>query len=260
MRCLMTKKFKRLFIDIETSPNVVFSWRIGYKISLSPENIIHERKIIMASWKWEGSSKVHNITWDKNQDDKRVVEKVIEALNEADEIVYQNGDRFDLPWIKTRAIYHGLPMYPKYNTFDTLKKVRSNFYFNSNQLGYVQEYLGGEGKLEHGGFSTWKNICLDNCKKSLRLMRDYCDKDVIELEEFYNKIVSYVTHNTHVGVQQGLEKWSCPHCAGTDIRTSKTKYSAAGAVRKQMQCKSCNGYYTISEASHKAWKKVKDIV
>ena len=31
---------KRLFWDIETSPNVVLSWRIGYKINLDHDNIL----------------------------------------------------------------------------------------------------------------------------------------------------------------------------------------------------------------------------
>ena len=33
------KKFKRLFFDIETSPNIVFSWNIGYNLNISYENI-----------------------------------------------------------------------------------------------------------------------------------------------------------------------------------------------------------------------------
>lgn len=31
--------FKRLFFDIETSPNIVFSWNIGRDISIDYENI-----------------------------------------------------------------------------------------------------------------------------------------------------------------------------------------------------------------------------
>ena len=44
---------KRLFFDIETSPMLVYSWRIGNKISLSHENIVKNWGIITICYKWE---------------------------------------------------------------------------------------------------------------------------------------------------------------------------------------------------------------
>ena len=43
-------QIKRLFFDIETSPNIVFAWRIGYNLSLQTHDIIEERKIICISY------------------------------------------------------------------------------------------------------------------------------------------------------------------------------------------------------------------
>ena len=37
---------KRLFFDIETSPNIGYFWRAGYKLNIGADNIIEERKII----------------------------------------------------------------------------------------------------------------------------------------------------------------------------------------------------------------------
>ena len=87
---------KRLFYDIETSPMVCYSWRIGWNLTLSHSNIIDNWKIICVSYKWEGSDKVYNLKWDKNQDDKTLLEKFVKVLNQADEIVAHNGDRFDI--------------------------------------------------------------------------------------------------------------------------------------------------------------------
>lgn len=244
-------KIKRLFLDIETSPNIVTSWRIGYNINLSPDNIIEERKIICASWKWEGQKKVHNGTWDKNQDDKKLLIQLVKVLDDADEIVYQNGDRFDLPWIKTRALFHGIPMYPVYKTFDTLKKIKAHLYLNSNKLDYVQKYLGGKGKVETGGFQLWKKVHLENDRKSLSKMVKYCDGDVLELEALYNKIKSYVPHNVHSGVLMGGDKYTCVNCGSKETKLHQTRYTAAGTVKRQMQCKSCKTYYTISNNAYK---------
>ena len=53
--------FKRLFYDIETSPNIGFFWGAGYKVNISHDNIIKERAIICICYKWEGQDTVHSI-------------------------------------------------------------------------------------------------------------------------------------------------------------------------------------------------------
>ena len=68
---------KRLFFDIEVSPNIVFSWRSGYRLNIDPDNIIEERKIICVCWKWEGKDEIHSLTWDKKQDDKKLLKDFI---------------------------------------------------------------------------------------------------------------------------------------------------------------------------------------
>ncbi len=54
---------KRLFFDLEVSPNIVFSWRIGREVSLSDADIIQERAIICVGYKWEGDDKTYSIQW-----------------------------------------------------------------------------------------------------------------------------------------------------------------------------------------------------
>ena len=51
-------KPKRLFYDIETSYNIVKAWRAGYNLTITPEDIIHERAIISICYKWEGEEDV----------------------------------------------------------------------------------------------------------------------------------------------------------------------------------------------------------
>jgi transcriptional regulator NrdR family protein len=55
-----------------------------------------------------------------------------------------------------------------------------------------------------------------------------------------------------------MEKWTCPYCGSTHVRVETTKVTAAGSIRKFMDCKECRRYYQIGEAAHKqylAWKK-----
>ena len=101
------KKFKRLYFDIETSPNVVFSWNVGYKLNIDHKSILKERAIICICWKWEGESKVHYLTWNKG-DDKKMVQEFAKIINSADEVLGHNGDAYDIKWLRTRCIYHGV--------------------------------------------------------------------------------------------------------------------------------------------------------
>ena len=126
-------KIKRLFFDIETSPNIGLFWTAGYKQNISHDNIIKERAIICICYKWADDEKIYSLTWDANQDDKKMLEQFVQIANEADELVGHNGDKYDLAWIKTRCLYHNIPMFPNYVTIDTLKQARSKFKFNSNK-------------------------------------------------------------------------------------------------------------------------------
>ena len=89
----------RLFWDIETSPNIGFFWRPGYKVSLTHDNIIKERAIICICYKWEKEKKVHSLVWDKGCD-KQICKEFMEVMEMADEMVAHNGDRFDLKWFR----------------------------------------------------------------------------------------------------------------------------------------------------------------
>lgn len=181
-----------LFYDIETSFNIVCSWQIGRKISLSPENILEERKVITICYKFSDSDKVYSLTWDNNQDDKKMLEQFSKVLDSADVICGHNADAFDSKHIRTRCIYHNIPLSPKFNSIDTLKLSRSGFKLNSNKLDYIGQYLGEGKKIDTGGLQLWKDVILKKDKTALNRMVDYCKGDVELLEKVYNRLKTYV--------------------------------------------------------------------
>lgn len=245
---------KRLFIDIETSPNVVLSWRVGYKIRIDPDNILKERAIICGCWKWQHEKAVHGITWDKEQNDKPVVDKFVELMSEADEVVAQNGDNFDIPWLKTRFLFHGGQSLPRIKTVDTLQWAKRNLYFNSNKLDYMAGYLG-IGRKIHTEFGLWKEIVLNQNQKSLEKMMVYCKQDIILLQKVWERLQLLVAPKTHNAVLLNGEKWQCPRCASDNVITSKKKVTAAGTIQHQMQCKKCGGFFTVGSTAHKLYQE-----
>jgi len=252
----MANIFRRLFWDIETSPNIVTSWRIGHKIDLSTDNIIKERAVICICWKWEGEDKVFHLTWNKQQSDKQMLKTFISELQKADEIIGQNSDNFDEKWVRTRCIYHDIPMLPKYTSIDTLKLARKGFKFNSNRLDYIGKYLGVGQKIKTE-YDLWKKICLLNDQEALKAMVEYCKQDVILLEEVFKKLQKYSDHKTHKAVALGGERWECPHCASEDVKIENTKYSKAGLPITQMRCKTCKRYFNVNERIRKNYLRFK---
>lgn len=244
-------KFKRIFFDIETSPNITYSWRIGYKLNLGTHDIIKERAIICISWKEEHDDKVHTLTWDENQCDKTMLEIFADIIKDADEVVGHNGDRFDIPWLRTRATIHNISFPPYVKSLDTLKKVRrGGFNFNSNKLDYLAQILLGENKLDTGGFSLWKSIIEDKCQESMAKMVEYCEKDVVLLERVYHRLENYIKPNSHVGSFNTGEKNSCPGCGSTKHKHIKKMVTAAGTSQHLLQCSSCNKYYKMSNTGY----------
>ena len=248
---------RRLFFDIETSPNLVLSWRVGYRINIDSDNIVKERAIICAAWKWAGSKEVRGEVWDEQQSDKDLLGAFLDSAHEADELVGHNGDKFDLPWIKTRCLYHGYQTFPKYKTIDTLGWARRNFYFNSNRLNYLGQYLGCGGKIKTE-FRLWKDVVLNNDRKKLEQMARYNKRDVVLLEQVYDRLAGHVNPKTHIGVLNGGDKWTCAYCGSDDVHCSKTKrVTQTGTVQKQMLCGNCGRYYTISSKSYLEYLEAK---
>ena len=245
---------KRLFFDIETSPNVGLFWSAGYRQNIGYESIVKERAIICIAYKWAGEKTVHALYWDKNQNDKTMLKEFMKVVNQADELITHNGDKFDLPWIRTRCLFHGIEMFPTYTTLDTLVQARNKFRFNSNRIDYIAKFLGLGAKI-HTNYDMWKKIVLENNQRSLQEMVRYCKGDVSLLEKVYDKLSPHLPTKTHHGVVAGQPKFSCPHDGSTNMRYVRTRITATGIKRYVLQCKDCGKYHTVSEKVYKDFLK-----
>lgn len=238
------KKFKRLFFDIETSPNVVFSWNIGHDVRIDHNNIIKERAIICICYKYEHEKTVHALTWDKG-DDKAMIEKFAEIMNSADEVVGHNSDSFDIKWVRARAALHGISIAPDLVTLDTLRMARGKFRFNSNKLDYLGQYFGLGSKLPTG-FALWKSIVMDNDPKAMATMVRYCKQDVRLLEDVYHKLTPYTINKSDVASIEGKHGLNCPECTSSSVVASGTRLLVGGLRKHRYQCKACGKYFSLS--------------
>ena len=242
-------KPKRLFYDIETSYNIVKSWRVGYNLSLQPEDIIKERAIITIAYKWEGEDDVTVLSWNKGCD-KKIIEDFVKVMSEADEMVGHNLDRYDTKFIMGRALKHGIPALPKYQSTDTLKLAKKHFMLNSNKLDYIAQYLGLGHKVRHRGISMWDDIILNNCPKALEEMIEYNIHDVVLTEQVYKKLSEYSLPKVNHASKQTGDKHTCPQCGSTDATLQKTYVAPSGTKTRLMSCNSCSTNFTINNTNY----------
>ena len=243
---MTTTKRKRLYFDIETSPNIGFFWTAGFKLNISTESIIKERAIICICYKWEEDKVTHSLNWDSKQNDKKMLQEFIKVANEADELVGHNGDKFDLAWIRTRCLFHRIEMFPTYTTIDTLKVARSKFKFNSNKLNYIAKYLGIGQKI-HTEYDLWKDIVLNKDKEAMDKMIKYCKMDVILLEKVHKELSLHIPAKTHYGVIFGGDRGSCPECGSDDLVRNNKRVTASGLVKIQLRCKTCGKFHSKTD-------------
>jgi DNA polymerase elongation subunit (family B) len=232
---------RRLFFDIETSFNIIGDFACGYNKVIGHNQILEERKIICICYKWEGKPKVYHLAWDKNKCDKAMIRDFLKVLNQAEEIIAHNGDKFDIRWLRGRCFIHELDMMPEYNTVDTLKKSRSLFNFNSNRLDYLSKITGGGGKLKTD-WDMWVKITLYNHKPSLIKMIKYCKVDVTELERVYHRMLPYLKAKTTLDRDYLC---NCPNCNSSSIGIEGYRVLMSGSKVIKLRCKECVTYFSM---------------
>ena len=248
------KEPKILYFDIETAQNLVAVFSLLHNDFIDPSNIIRERYIISVSWLWAGEKIVHAVSVldDPKRyardpyDDKYVIESFYKILLEADVVVGHNSDNFDLRWIKTRALVHGLPTLPPITSIDTYKIAKSKLYLNSNKLDYVGRLLKvGQKKSTTSGL--WLRV-LQGDKKAIKEMVGYNQEDVRLLEKVYLKLRPLM--DTHVN-RQLYGGVGCPRCGSKKIQSRGTYYALTRSYSRYC-CNACHGWFRDLKAEGKS--------
>jgi DNA polymerase elongation subunit (family B) len=191
---------KVLFLDIETKPLKAWVWGT-YDQNIPLEMLIEDWSVLSWSAKWAGSAESEVIYMDNRKkkgealvDDKKLLQPLWKLMDEADIIIAQNGDRFDLPKLQARFIEHDMGCPSEFSTIDTLKLGRK-FGFTSHKLAYMTEKLNKKyKKQDHSdfkGFKLW-NECIAGNMKAWKSMELYNKYDVLSLEELFLKLSEFI--------------------------------------------------------------------
>jgi len=252
---LVTKK--RLFFDLETSFCIGWFWRPG-KQFVSANQILEHSKIISAHWSWEHEDEVHHIHWGLNkQCDKRVIKKLVELFNKADEVVAHNGTKFDMKWVRARALAHNIPMHPYYKMIDTYTIIKRLVALPSYSLGNVCKYYELEAKIDAGGFDTWYKVQLKKDREALDHLLYYGDGDILSLKALFYKIQPQIEVSTHFAVKAGGDKYDCPECGCTKANYGKKYVTKSGTIQHYLRCadRSCARMFKVNNKTYQDWLK-----
>lgn len=246
-------KPKILFLDIETFPNIGYSWG---KWEQNILEFIEHWYILSFSYKWFGSkTKVIALPdfsgYKPGGKDKKLVEYLWLLLDEADIICGQNCDIFDIKKINTRFIEWGLKPSSPYRTIDTLRVARRYFSFNSNKLDELGRDLNVGRKIEHEGFPLWLK-CAKGDKKAWKRMKAYNRKDCDLLYEVYIKVRPWIKNHPNLDVWSPVKV--CPKCGSFHI-INKGYGISQTYVYQKYQCKSCGGWGQYVKGERKSYIK-----
>jgi hypothetical protein len=238
---------RTLYFDIETMPCVGVFWRPGYNITVHPEAILRPSWASLIQYKWKDDKEVKVIKLTKQEliegNDKSLWERFIPIYNSADLVVTQNGKRFDVPWLKYRAMIHGLTPVKPLKQVDTKVEWAREFASPSNKLDYMGKVLGFGGK-DVMNFNDWLELMKGNMVY-YRKMIHYGAKDVILLQQVHKRSFDYLPSPAIV------KAGTCPGCLSKKVVKNGTRRFANGWKQHQM-CKGCgrSSYYEIKLDKH----------
>lgn len=240
-----------LAIDIETRPNVCYTWGL-HDQNVAINQIVEPGALLCFAAKFHDSREIHfRSEWKDGQ--RRMARELWKLLDEADAVAGWNSDRFDVRWIQAQFLKHGLSKTSPFARVDLMKSVRKQVALPSYKLDFVARWLGVGRKIDTGGFELWRDVIARD-PKACALMQKYNIGDVKLTEKVYDKLHAkgWVLGLPNQSITDGEV---CPNCGGEHFQrrgyqVSKTRRYA------RLQCRDCGTWFqsTHCEPEHARFK------
>lgn len=245
-------KPKVLILDIELAPLEVHVWQL-FDQNVGLNQIQQDWTVLSWAAKWQGKPQMfyQDVRSQRDKrDDSRILNKILELMDEADIIIGQNSRKFDTKKLNARFIINKIKKgHPpsSYRQVDTRELTKKTFSFTSNKLEYMTEQLCVKyKKLKHKSFpghELWVE-CLKGNLKAWREMEKYNKHDVLATEELYEKLIAWsnpINHNVYHKMHDNI----CS-CGSTKFIKNGYHYKSTGKVDRY-KCKNCGKTHATSE-------------
>lgn len=224
-------KMKILFLDIETAPNLVFTWGL-WNQNISPNQIVKPSNILCWSAKWLGDSETLFASIEED-DSQTMLGRIWSLLNQADVVVTYNGKKFDLPRLNNEFRKYGFPPPSPYKQVDLYRVMKANFDLPSNKLEYVVKFFDLGAKVKTAGMELWIG-CMSGNAKSWQDMETYNRGDVKLTEKLYKHVLPWISNHPNHGLFTG-DEFACPNCGSIKVQRRGLSRTNAN-VYQRFQC------------------------
>jgi uncharacterized protein YprB with RNaseH-like and TPR domain len=132
----------------------------------------------------------------RDKNDKRIVKSAVEEIKKYDRIVGYYSTRFDIPYVRTRALRHKMafPMYRDLYHTDLYYICRQKFALHSNRLASVCEFFGIEAKNHPMTPDLWERAGAGQ-PEALKTVLTHCQEDVCSTDEVFVLLLDHMMQN-----------------------------------------------------------------
>lgn len=258
------KKPRIVSFDLEVAPALGWfyppTWETGI---LKTEQ---RQRLMSFAWQVVGEKKItamnlsHTDTYKVDpHNDKLLAIELHKVLTDADILLGQNSDNFDIKMANYFFIMNDLEPVPPHKTIDTKKIAKRYFRFANNTLDNLGEELGFGGKTKITYKDLWYDAFILGDKKSWKLMDIYCKNDVDKTTKIYLKMRGFMRSHPNLARLSG-EFDSCPGCGGFNYRVRAYRFTTMSRYH-QYSCNDCQIFFSDRKAiSETAIEKPKFVV
>jgi DNA polymerase elongation subunit (family B) len=256
---------KIVVIDIETKPIVARVWGL-WDQNISQAQIEEDWSIIAFAAKEYLGAKKDIVYMDQRKskdlmNETAILNKLWDILDQADYVITQNGDRFDIKKINARfaikKIHNGNPP-SSFIKIDTKKLASKHFGFTSNGLEYLSKNLNTKYKKsahsKYPGMTLW-NECMKGNQDAWKEMEKYNKFDILATEELYTHLRKY-EDKIELNLYTVGETNICG-CGSTEWKKNGIKQLRQGLFQRYV-CKGC-GQETRSKTNLLTKDKIKSL-
>lgn len=118
----------------------------------------------------------------RRSDDHDITAELMACLEEFDVLIAHNGVKYDLPFIRMRAIQYGLPPLNPLKIVDPVLAARRQLRMQSNSLDAIAKHLDAPHQKTPLEPKVWARAMMDNDKSAMDLIVEHCIADVKVLD------------------------------------------------------------------------------
>ena len=239
---------KVLVLDIETAPLEVLAWGL-FDQNIPVRRIQKDRSVLCVAAKWAHEKKVMVFSTKGQKDvrdDRIIMSRLHVLLSQADVVVTQNGNKFDIPIILGRFLVHGFGPPKPFKKVDTYLLARK-LGLVSNRLEYLTQVLAPELKKsihkKFPGDDLWIE-CLKGNRAAWKEMEAYNARDVLGTEAVYKKLAPFGLP-VNFALYHKDNKPRCS-CGSTNFERRGYAYTPAGKFQIH-HCQDCGSWFRGTE-------------